>query len=90
MFTVQALHSDYSGDTKFLTELAFIQARYEDGSAFYFYNPRERATPDGTGADTTGRYLVKLLDPTYGATMYAMKLHNWDTLTLAEFFGPAS
>lgn len=38
--------------------VAFIYAHWI--LAFYFYNPAERSTPDLTGADTTGRYLVRI------------------------------
>lgn len=37
---------------------AFIDAHWI--VAFYFYNSAERSTPDLTGADTTGRYLVRI------------------------------
>ncbi len=44
---------------QFKAILAFLHARKAaNNEAFYYYNWPERTTPDETGADTTGRYLV--------------------------------
>lgn len=41
---------------------AFYVARLGGYEPFYFYNPVERATPDLTGIDITGRYLMRFED----------------------------
>jgi hypothetical protein len=43
---------------------SFLLARLDaNNEEFYFYNPTELATPDLTGVNTTGRYLVRLANP---------------------------
>jgi hypothetical protein len=54
--------------------VAFLNAHRV--AAFYFYNRGERATPDLTGSDPTGRYLVRV---EWSAVSYALvfnKLHS--------------
>jgi hypothetical protein len=42
----------------------FMRDRLDNmNEPFYFYNPSERLTPDPTGADPIGRYLVRFADP---------------------------
>jgi len=42
----------------------FMRDRLDNmNEPFYFYNPSENLTPDPTGANTIGRYLVKFADP---------------------------
>ena len=45
----------------------FLMERLENGNEpFYFYNPTECFPPDLTGAETRGRYLVRIQDPSKG------------------------
>lgn len=59
VFTVPMRTQDYTaGD--FAAIWRFLIARKNAGNeAFYFYNYPERSTPDATGVDTAGRYLVR-------------------------------
>lgn len=42
----------------------FFRARLDlYNEPFYFYNPTELLVPDGSGNNTTGRYLVRMEDP---------------------------
>jgi hypothetical protein len=52
----------------------FYQARLGGYDAFYFYNNVERSTPDLTGIDQTGRYLVIFEDQNLERTQFALKL----------------
>lgn len=53
---VKQANSDTSQE--FNKIVAFVYAHWTD--AFYFYNRAERTTPDLSGVDITGRYLVRL------------------------------
>lgn len=53
---------------------AFIDAHWI--ASFYFYNSAERSTPDLTGADTTGRYLVRIEAGTVRYRRVFNKLHS--------------
>lgn len=68
-FSVPLQMMDYAtGDVTKAVNI--LEKLYQDTlgglSSFYFYNPKETATVDLTGAATTGRYLVKFdsVDPT--------------------------
>jgi hypothetical protein len=52
----------------------FYQSVRGGFTAFYFYNPAERDTPDLTGIDQTGRYLVVFEDQILERTQFALKL----------------
>src|SRR5690242_9591280 len=61
-FTLQFTSMDFAGDAK--TIWAFYKSMFGNLTKFYLYNvPDERATPDATGSDTTGRYLVRFEQP---------------------------
>lgn len=55
---------------------AFYVARLAGFEAFYFYNPAERSTPDLTGIDIIGRYLVRFRDPELEREQFMMKLYR--------------
>ena len=61
-FTITLDHLAHvnADDTKEANKLwKFYQDRLGGWEAFYFYNPAETNPPDATGANTTGRYLVR-------------------------------
>ena len=49
---------------------------------FYFYNPEENLTPDPTGNNTLGRYLVRLQDPNQVLSREYFKSCLWGYSTL--------
>ncbi len=81
-FTLQLNTRDFAGDALILW--AFYKHMLGNVIAFYFYAvPSERSTIDFTGADTTGRYLVRFLDPSLSRENFTTKLYN-QTLSLLE------
>jgi len=76
IFSVRIGKANYDGDNKFKSILDFLQARKDDGQAFYFYNLIENKVPSTWTGDTasgptadpagnsctnaTGRYLVRI------------------------------
>ena len=78
IFEFPLLKKNYGGNAQFKSILAFLQARIDAGDeAFYFYYPGERSTPDATGVDTTGRYLVQFLSPLGDVLTHSTK-HNFN------------
>lgn len=62
VFSITVLRKNFNGDEQFKDILQFLQARVDAGDeAFFFYYPDELVVPDPTGANPTGRYLVKFL-----------------------------
>lgn len=53
----------------------FYKARLGSYEAFYFYNPAEHAI-DLTGAETTGRYLVRFAEANLSRVLFVLKLFN--------------
>lgn len=83
-FTVVCKRKNYAGDEQFKAVLAFLQARKEENNGpFYFYAPWERTTPDLTGVDTTGRYIVRFRGK-IAATLTHMKIFNFASLRFEE------
>jgi len=84
LFTVQVTRRNYSGDEQFKEIMRFLIARKEAGNeSFYFYLPSEKLTADPTGADTTGRYLVKCLDE-WETILTKLTLWDFANLTFQE------
>ncbi len=55
----------------------FITDRLASNEAFYFYNPIEAgSTIDLTGSSTTGRYLVRLVEPVLSLEAFAIRIHR--------------
>jgi hypothetical protein len=52
----------------------FYQSQLAGYQAFYFYNPAERSTPDLTGIDITGRYLVRFMEQELEREQFALNL----------------
>lgn len=74
-FTLNFTAMDYAGDAK--TIWAFYKSMLGNLKAFYVYNiPTERATPDPTGTDTVGRYLVRFEQPRLTRTNFTRLLFN--------------
>jgi len=83
-FTVRVTRRNYSGDEQFKEIFRFLMARKRAGNeSFYFYNPSEKLTPDETGVDTTGRYLVKHLG-SISATLSKLTLYDFVDLVFTE------
>lgn len=84
VFTIRLNRKTFDGDAEFKEILDFLQARKEaNNEAFYIYNPVERTTPDATGTDTTGRYLVQFTGK-IAATLTYLKSFNYADLRLEE------
>ena len=74
-FTIQLNVMNYGADAS--TLWAFYKARYGNLEAFYLYNvPDERSSIDLTGADTTGRYLVRFQDANLTREKFTLKLYR--------------
>ncbi|MFQ5750470.1 MAG: hypothetical protein ACE5HI_00615 [bacterium] len=66
---------------------SFMRARLDNtNEPFYFYNPPENATPDPTGVDTIGRYLVSFKDPgqAMNRTYFLFCLYSYQGIVLRE------
>ena len=84
IFTVRVTRKNYSGDGKFKEIMRFLLARKRAGNeSFYFYNPSEKLTPDSSGSDTTGRYLVKHLGE-IEAALTRLTLYDFADLVFTE------
>ena len=84
VFSITVLKKNYDGDNQAKDILAFLQARVDAGDeAFYFYYPDELVTPDPTGVNTTGRYLVKFLGDISDVLTH-LKRHDFAGLVFEE------
>lgn len=73
-FTLRFQALDYNAAK---TIWAFYKARTGNLEPFYLYNiPEERASIDLTGADTTGRYLVRFEQPQLTLEKFTASLFN--------------
>jgi hypothetical protein len=81
-FTLRLNAMDFAVNAK--TLWAFYKARKASFEAFYFYNcPVERTSPDLTGTDITGRYLVRFVDGNLTREQFTLKLFQ-ASLTVIE------
>lgn len=65
----------------------FLRARLDNNNEpFYFYNPTEKEEPDLTGTNTTGRYLVRIANPStvLDRTYYAYKHFRYAAIVFIE------
>jgi hypothetical protein len=64
----------------------FFRTRLDNNNEpFYFYNPPENFTPDPTGNNATGRYLVKIADPNkLSRTLVQGCLFDYDDIEIIE------
>lgn len=63
---------------------SFYQSCLGNLVAFYFYNPAENETIDLSGANTTGRYLVRFAQNNLSRENFMRKLFNVSGLALVE------
>lgn len=78
------LRKNFDGDNQAKDVIAFLQLRVDNGDeAFYFYYPDELVTPDPTGVNTTGRYLVKFLGDISDVLTH-LKRHDFHGLIFEE------
>lgn len=85
VFRFPVNRANFEGDQKFKEMLSFIHARKAGDPFFYFYNPTEKHPPDLTGADTTGRYLVRF-GSSISYTLRTLKVYGFGTIELFEVF----